>query len=178
MRKHILCGLFGFAVGIALGAIRDYKKNHEEVKTGADISEGESYEDIDDIDDMEEYEPETTSEPEQRDYRAYSDLTKQYRTSEKKEQTVRNKPVIISPDEYGEEEYYTQIEFVYCADGVLLNEDQEVVENAEKYIGDALNHFGEYEDDGVYVRNDQLKSYFAVLKDFRKSTDFPKRYAH
>lgn len=170
MRKHILYGLFGIAVGVALGALRDYKKNHEEVKTGADVeTEEDTYEDIDD---MEEYE-----EP-SKEYTNYSDLTKPYRTTEKKEQTVRNKPVVIPPDEYGEEEYYTQIEFVYCADGIVLNEDQEIVENPEKYIGDGLKHFGEYEDDSVYVRNDKLKSYFAVLKDFRKSTDFPKRYAH
>lgn len=177
MRKHILYGLFGIAVGVALGALRDYKKNHEEVKTGADV---ETEEDIDeDIDGMEEYEEPSKEESDNhKEYTNYSDLTKPYRTTEKKEQTVRNKPVVIPPDEYGEEEYYTQIEFVYCADGVVLNEDQEIVENPEKYIGDGLKHFGEYEDDSVYVRNDKLKSYFAVLKDFRKSTDFPKRYAH
>lgn len=177
MRKHILCGLFGIAVGVALGAIRDYKKNHEEVKTGADVeTEENNYEDIDDMKEYEE--PEKEGPDNRREYTNYSDLTKPYRTTEKKEQTVRNKPVVISPEEYGEEEYYTQIEFVYCSDGAVLNEDQEIVENPEKYIGDGLKHFGEYEDDSVYIRNDKLKSYFAVLKDFRKSTDFPKRYAH
>ena len=177
MRKNILCALFGLALGVGLGIYKDYKKNHEDVKTGADVKpEEDTYEDIDD---MEEYEvPKKEGPDNRREYTNYSDLTRLYRTTEKKEQTVRSKPVVISPDEYGEEEYYTQIEFVYCADDIVLNEDQEVVEDPEKYIGDALNHFGEYEEDSVYVRNDKLKSYFAVLKDFRKSTDFPKRYAH
>lgn len=176
-KKNIICAVFGLVLGIGLGAYKDYKKNHEDVKTGADITEDDT--EYDDIDDVKEYEVhEESTEPSPTDYRKYSDIASQYKQPERKEQTVRNKPVIISPDEYGEEEYYTQIEFVYCADGVLFNEDQEVVEDYKKYIGDALQHFGEYEDDSVYVRNDKLKSYFAVLKDFRKSTDFPKRYAH
>ncbi len=174
MRKNILYAVFGLALGIGLGVYRDYKKDREDVKTGADVTD--EYDDIDDMEDYEVHEEDSESKP--TDYRAYSDLTKPYKASERKEQTVQNKPVVISPDEYGEEEYYTQIEFVYCADGVLFNEDQEIVEDYKKYIGDALQHFGEYEDDSVYVRNDKLKSYFAVLKDFRKSTDFPKRYAH
>ena len=39
--------------------------------------------------------------------------------------------------------------------------------NVEDIIGDALSHFGEYEEDAVYVRNEQLRAEYEILKDLR-----------
>lgn len=65
-------------------------------------------------------------------------------------------PYVISPDEYGEIPGYDAESWSYYADGVLTNDDDEIVDDIEKYIGDALNHFGEFEDDCVHVRNQNV----------------------
>lgn len=63
-------------------------------------------------------------------------------------------PFVISPEEYGEIPGYDAESWTYYSDGILTNDDDEIVDNIEYYIGDALDHFGEYEDDCVHVRNE------------------------
>lgn len=73
--------------------------------------------------------------------------------------------VVISPEEFGENDDYECISLTYYNDGVLADECGEVIENVEGVIGDALKHFGEYEDDAVYVSNNRLRLYYEILKD-------------
>lgn len=85
----------------------------------------------------------------------------------------------IAPDEFGEdEENYEQVSLLYYADDVLCDENDEVMEDRENYIGDALNHFGEWEPDAVYVRNELIHIEYEILKDERPfaevSQDLPK----
>lgn len=81
-------------------------------------------------------------------------------------------PYVISPDEFGQDESYETISLTYYADGVLADDDDEMVEDVENLVGfDSLNHFGEYEDDSVFVRNDRLKCDYEILLDHRKYTD-------
>lgn len=77
-------------------------------------------------------------------------------------------PYVISPEEFGEMDGYTQISLTYFADGVVADEDDEPLEDAEEIIGDALDHFGEYEDDSVFVRNDAKRCDYEILKDNRR----------
>lgn len=77
-------------------------------------------------------------------------------------------PVIICPDDYGEIPGYKQLSWIYFADHVLTDDDYSLITNYEKWIGDgALQHFGEYEDDAIHVRNDKLKCYIEVVIDSR-----------
>lgn len=172
MNKKAIISVISFAVGAIAGvAVSIYKEKHPvEVTKGSDIVDEENPEPEEPIDEMEEYEPSPNN--------TYESMAEKYSSNERKERTVKVKPSIISPDDYGEIDYYDQTEFMYMADGVLLNEEQEIVDNYERLIGDALQHFGEYEEDSVYVQNDRLKLYIAILKDERKSTELPKRYAH
>ena len=56
----------------------------------------------------------------------------------------------------------------YTADGVLLDDMNEIVDDIEEVVGeDSLEHFGEYEDDPVYVRNDAKKCDYEILLDQR-----------
>ena len=83
-----------------------------------------------------------------------------YSDSEKKEleHMIEKKPYVIPPEEFGENEEYTRCSLTYYADKVLADELDELVENIEDTIGfESLTHFGEYEDDSVFVRNDRLK---------------------
>lgn len=84
------------------------------------------------------------------------------------------KPYVISPDEFGEmeDEDYDKVSVTYYADGVLADEYDEVVENVDEIVGEeSLTHFGEYEDDSVFVRNDKLKCDYEILLDQRNYSD-------
>lgn len=75
---------------------------------------------------------------------------------------------VIPPEEVGEKEEYDVITLFYFADGVLTDEKEKIVECPEDIIGyDALNSFGEYEDDSVFVQNDERKCYYEILLDTR-----------
>ena len=88
----------------------------------------------------------------------------------KGDEFMKNKPYVISPDEYGEYEdndefSYDLISLSYYSDGVLADDDDDVIENADDIVGkDFASHFGEYEEDSVYIRNDRLKCDYEILK--------------
>lgn len=94
-----------------------------------------------------------------------------YSNSEEEEEDDMEKPYVISPEEYDENGYKTR-SLTYYADGVLVDEHDKVIRRVEKLIGvDSLNHFGEYEDDSVFVRNDAAKTDFEILKDYRNYSE-------
>lgn len=81
-------------------------------------------------------------------------------------------PYVISPEEYGEYDDYETISLTYYNDGVLADENDEIVDDVSFTVGDeAMDHFGEYEDDSVFIRNDKLKSDYEILKDYRNYSD-------
>ena len=48
-------------------------------------------------------------------------------------------------------------------------DDTDIVDDPEKIVGfESLGHFGEYDDDAVYVRNDRLKCDYEILRDPRR----------
>lgn len=93
-------------------------------------------------------------------YRQTSKTTKQPNT---KEHQNKLEPYIISPDEYMDSEYEAKT-LIYYADKVLADEEDQVIPNPTTLIGsNALQSFGQYEDDCVYVRDDNLKVDYEVL---------------
>ena len=58
------------------------------------------------------------------------------------------------------------------ADGVLADDMDEIIEDVDEVVGeDSLNHFGEFEEDSVYVRNDERKCDYEILRDNRNYAD-------
>ena len=87
---------------------------------------------------------------------------------EEKEVPMKEKfPYVIPPEEFGEFDDYERISLTYYADGVLADDNNEVVDDVEDIVGDALDHFGEYEDDSVFVRCDERKCDYEILMDQR-----------
>lgn len=96
----------------------------------------------------------------------------------KKEESNVNKPRVIPPEEFGEEDYAV-ISLNYYADGVLADDWDKVIEDVENTVGeDFANHFGEYEDDSVFVRNDELETDYEILRDTRNFSDVVNTNAH
>lgn len=86
--------------------------------------------------------------------------------------SVVEKPYIISPEEYGEFDEYTKLSLTYYSDGTLADDDDEIVDDIDETVGsDFADHFGEYEDDSVFVRNDRLKCDYEILRDNRSYAD-------
>lgn len=86
--------------------------------------------------------------------------------NEKGGDVMTDRPYIISPDEFGDYPDYETISLTYYNDKVLTDEYNEIVDDIDDLIGDdSLNHFGEYEDDSVFVRNDALKVDYEILLD-------------
>lgn len=85
-----------------------------------------------------------------------------------KENSMPDEPYVISPDEFGESDNYTQISLTYYADGTLADDEDEIMEDIEGTVGeDFADHFGDYEDDSVHIRNDRLRCDYEILKDNR-----------
>lgn len=76
-------------------------------------------------------------------------------------------PYVISPEEFGEANGYDTKSWTYYADLVLTDEMGDIVCEPELIIGDGLEHFGEFEDDSVYVRNDNTECDYEILKHDR-----------
>lgn len=100
-------------------------------------------------------------------------------TEEKERKPMAGKPYVISPEEFGEYEEYERISLAYYADHVLADENDELIEDVENVVGlESLTHFGEYEDDSVFVRNDRLKCDYEILMDQRTHSDVIKTRPH
>lgn len=89
---------------------------------------------------------------------------------------LASKPYVISPGEFiNEQPYYDKITLEYYQDDVLCNAiSEEVIVDMDTTIGlDSLNHFGEYEDDVVYVRNEKLSTDYEVIFQHRPFAIIP-----
>lgn len=112
----------------------------------------------------------------------YSALTRKYNRSlleETDEEGGRGEevphlegPKVIKPEDYGDGNFDHDLYCItYYADGVLAD-DWWTKLNIDKTIGrDALNHFGDYVDDVVHVRNERIKADYEVTLDPRRYAD-------
>lgn len=80
---------------------------------------------------------------------------------------------IIAPEHFGEDEDMDVCTLYYFADGTLTDDNYVPVEDVNFTVGeDALDSFGTYEEDCVYVENPKLHSYFEILKDPRTFDEY------
>ena len=146
-----------------------------------DYPDFEEFDDSDDSDDVEE-EPkpeqkiDRNNKPDIVEYAkilsetGYTNYAERQDKKEKKgvEPVEDEKPYVISPDEFGEKDGYENVTLTYYADGVLTDYFDNVISNVDEVVGfDSLDHFGEYEDDVVFVRNEKMETDYEILRDLR-----------
>lgn len=86
---------------------------------------------------------------------------------EKEEADDMGGPEVIAPEETWEQDYPMITLTYYEGDGVLADERDRIIGNVDEMVGeDFASHFGEYEDDTVYIRNPNFKSYYEILRDY------------
>lgn len=82
--------------------------------------------------------------------------------------TPKDHPYTISPDEFAYDDEYTKISLMHYADGVLCDDNDVLVDNLDEIVGaDYASHFGEYDDDCVYIRNDARRCDYEILRSIR-----------
>lgn len=87
-------------------------------------------------------------------------------------------PYVITPEQFGEYNEYGTKTLTYYADNVLTDEIDNPITSDEMItmIGpDALDHFGEYEDDSVYIRDEINEMDYEILKSEKKFSEIPVR---
>lgn len=123
---------------------------HEKTDTYEEIIETNKYRGTiyDDEDDDDEY------------------IIEEVEEEEVRRRNVASKPYVISPGEFGDHPDYDIITLKFYADKVLTDEVDEIMDDPDSCVGwTSLTHFGEYEDDTVYVRNDRLKADYEILRE-------------
>ena len=93
---------------------------------------------------------------------------------EEVEEDVDDYIYVIKPEEFGECDY-DEVSLTYYADGILTDEQGEPIEDLAGTVGeDYMTHFGEFEDDSVFIRNERLQVDFEILADQRNYSDLAK----
>lgn len=108
------------------------------------------------------------------DKKDYNNLIKNngYKNNEKESAMDNKKPYVITPDEFGEIDEYDTVSLIYYADKYLTTYDGDIIEDIEERIGfESLKHFGEYEDDTVFIRNDVLACDYEIMLDDQNFED-------
>ena len=87
-------------------------------------------------------------------------------------------PYVITPEQFGEYNEYGTKTLTYYADNVLTDEIDNPITSEEMItmIGpDALDHFGEYEDDSVYIRDEMNEMDYEILKSEKTFSEIQER---
>lgn len=156
MNKYYVLAVFTGAVGGALLPFFYFKKKY---KTIAD-------EEIQSVKDTFSERKEKTKTLEQ--LTNYDDRLKE------SSEPQTDRPYVISPDDFGEYDDYETISLNLYADGILADDNDEIISTDEmdEIIGrEAFDHFGEYEEDSVFIRNDAHKCDYEILKSLEDYTD-------
>ena len=91
---------------------------------------------------------------------------------ESEEAPYINGPYVISPDDFRcSPPGYNAQALDYFTDGILADSWGTMLDIEETIGEDSLNHFGEYVDDIVYVRNERLEIDYEVTCDLREYGD-------
>ena len=180
-----------FTAGVAVGSLvtwRYFKSKYEVVED--DIDEESDNLDKDDQEELESIETKSdySKKPPLKEYAKMVESNGYVPKThmEEVEEEIANgelddkdvyEPFIIRPEEYGELHAYETLSLNYYADGVLTDELDNPIEDVESLVpADFADHFGEYDDNAVFVRNDNLECDYEILRDLRKFTDVVGEY--
>ena len=165
-------GLLGFTAGLVVGAVAGIYLAKDKIMADAkqEIEEVREYYKSKKESKKEEVKEEQVEE-QPKEKEEYKEIVNNYVNYNKIEQSkiqtmLEDTPYIIDVDEFGMNEEYDTMCLTYFADGVLIDDSDEVVEDPDVVVGlDNLKIFEEFGASAVYVRNEVWKTDFEILKD-------------
>lgn len=177
-------GLLIFAAGLAVGAVAgavlvknkvlaDAKAEIDEVREYYRESRGQKDEHVEEVEEVKEVEK---KEYELKDIQIkdepktgitnYSQITKMYMSKDEFQSPMYDDPFVIDPSEFGENPEYDTETLTYFADGVLVDDVDDVIEEPDIVVGlENLKVFEEFGATTVYVRNDIYKTDYEIIRD-------------
>ena len=181
-------GLLIFAAGLAVGAVAgavlvknkvlaDAKAEVEEVREYYRSARGKvNREDNEEVEEVKEVEEVAKKEYELKDIQVkdepktgltnYSQITKMYMSKDEFQAPMYDDPFVIDPSEFGENPEYDTETLTYFADGVLVDDVDDVIEEPDIVVGlENLKIFEEFGATTVYVRNDIYKTDYEIIRD-------------
>ena len=177
-------GLLIFAAGLAVGAVagavivknkvladakaeidevREYYRESRGVKEVEEVKEKveETIDHIQDLIKEHETKPQTKKE-----HTNYSQITKMYMSEDEYLTPMYDDPFVIDPSEFGEIPEYDTETLTYFADGVLVDDVDDVIEEPDIVVGlENLKVFEEFGATSVYVRNDIYRTDYEIIRD-------------
>lgn len=184
--------IFAFSLGAAAGAVVSWRLLKEKYERIAQeeidsVKEVFSQRNVKPVEESDGIESTNTDDTEEDDadidgytrivndlgYTKYSSISK--KDSGKKEHSEG--PYVISEEEFDELDDYDSNTLTYYSDGVLADDNDDVVEDVEDTVGhNSLLYLGQEDGplhfiDSVYVRNDERKCDYEILYDVRKYAD-------
>lgn len=178
--KSILTFIAGLAIGVGVTYVIQKNRYEEMVKEEIDdlrdhMKEKKtkvSSEYGDTCDDKKETEEcDFNEERLKREVEYEHELKKHNYTSNDDSETEKfNAPYVVTPEEFASLSGWEVISYNYYDDDIIANDDNEELdeENISWTLGmsteEVQAQFGIYEDDSVYVRNEQLKTDFEILR--------------
>jgi len=173
-------GLLIFAAGAVAGTVAGIgiSKRHFEAIAAQEINEVRDYyrkvnKELEEQKEEQKEEQENTKKEEvvEETIEEYNNIIKHgnYMTTEEideEDDYSDDEPYIIDPSEFGNNGNYATQTCTYFADGVLVDDVDEVIEDPEKLVGNLhVDIFRDFDATSVYVRNDWMKMDFEILKD-------------
>ena len=184
-------GLLIFAAGLAVGAVAgavivknkvlaDAKTEIEEVREYYRESRGQKDEHVEEVKEVEkkEYkleEIQIKDEPKtEKEHTNYNQIAKMYTSKvatpyepyNEYQTPMYDDPFVIDPSEFGENPEYDTETLTYFADGVLVDDVDDVIEEPDIVVGlENLKVFEEFGATTVYVRNDIYKTDYEIIRD-------------
>ena len=89
-----------------------------------------------------------------------------YMSNDKYNHSMYDDPFVIDPSEFGENPEYDTETLTYFADGVLVDDVDDVIEEPDIVVGlENLKVFEEFGATTVYVRNDIYNTDYEIIRD-------------
>ena len=197
MNKLLCIGFFffGFGVGVLATKIHYKTKYEEEIQKALNMVNEEANKVLNEaVNTVNDFAKDNTAETEYIPYKkvssslteekpdimnfykervesqGYVDYSTQDEGNQQIEKRFHEEPYVISPEAIGEMDGYSVISLTLFSDGVLADDDFEPMEQDEiaDCIGeDYQDHFGDFEDDAVHIRNDIHRTDYEILRDLR-----------
>lgn len=187
--KNILSSLFIFAAGAGIGSVVTWKLlktkyeqiAQEEIESVKEVfariydPENKETESVEENADEEQPKLDKPKTKAQMDFEDMVDIIEEQGYAEVEKggpgPMANSKPYVIEPEEFGESDYET-VTLTYYTDGVLADDGMYIIEDVADVVGeDFAEHFGEYEDDSVHIRNDARQIDYEILQEARAFSD-------
>lgn len=181
-----------FLAGAVVGAVSGAFAMNKYIHKHYDISE--KTDDADDTDaeepfeSVEQNEDDGLSKEEKIIKRANNDILKHVKDPEERKKTeallneyvtlssiyggeevveMHDTPYRIMPDQFSEFSDYSAVELTLYSDGIVADDRDEIVPNAEELLGPNFRSMFKEGEDELYIRNDERCCDYAILKDLQ-----------